>query len=376
MRNKLTSWEWKALTSDCNLADGHAHQEQNAKQLSIINELPAFYLNSEKESQDKLQERFAKNFFTLAGQLSYKKFPDPLYHYACSIAIETVANYLRLTNKSVAMIHPTFDNLADILKRHKVPLLPIEEEEIKSICKGTYDSSKVDALFLVCPNNPTGLELTQKEFMQIVNYCKNNNKLLILDLSFRFYSNYVKWDQYEILYKSGVDFVCLEDTGKTWPTLDMKLGIIVSSNSIYESLKDITNDFILNVSPFIFQLINKYLEVEKNERVSVIEIIMKNRKILKEAIINSPLKIVNQNSILSVEWIQLPPGWKATNFCKWLEKNKIFVLPGLPFYWNDNSRGESYIRIALARPEGFFKLAIEKLSTLATEYKKNCDDNN
>jgi len=371
MKSKLTAWEWKALQSNCNLADGHAHQEQNKQQSLILAQLPTIFKLAEQESQIVLQDQFASNFFTLAGQKCYKKLPPPLYHYACSLAIEAVGNFLRLNNKSVAMIHPTFDNLADILKRHKLSLRAIEEGDLVKIYNDTFGDVAFDALFLVCPNNPTGMELNKKQFGSIVNFCKKNNVILILDFSFRFFSSYIEWDQYQILYKSGIDFVCLEDTGKTWPTLDIKIGTIISSPSLYEQLKDITNDFILNVSPFVFLLISKYIEVELSSKNSVFvkKVVKENREILKNIFVGSPLKLASPSSTLSVAWIKLPENWKASEFCLYLQNNKIFVLPGIPFFWADPKRGESYIRVALARPTEFFRLAVKKLAESAQQYQ-------
>jgi aspartate/methionine/tyrosine aminotransferase len=274
-----------------------------------------------------------------------------------------------MQNKSVTMIHPTFDNLADILRRHGVKLLSIDESKLTTL--GEKDNNiSTDALFLVCPNNPTGTELSKQEFSSVVNYCKKKHILLILDFSFRFYSKYPTWDQYALLQSSGVDFIVFEDTGKTWPTLDLKLGIMLSSESIYSPLLDITNDFLLNVSPFIFKLLTKYIcvEPEMGMDLSPQETIKHNRQLLKKALAKSPLKITNSNSLLSVDWIKLPEGWRSSHFTAWLQEKGVFVLPGLPFYWDDIVKGESYIRVALARPKELFALGAKNLAANSAIY--------
>jgi len=113
---------------------------------------------------------------------------------------------------------------------------------------------------LVCPNNPTGQELTREQVAKVVELCQKKHLLLIIDFSFRFLSDFRKWDQYELLLKSGIEFVCLEDTGKTWPTMELKIGILMASEGIYASLEVITDDMLLNVSPIIFLLLTKYIE--------------------------------------------------------------------------------------------------------------------
>lgn len=369
-KNKLTSWEWEGLNNGYNIADGHAHHEQKHYK-KVVKKLSSLYLNAEKETQNQIQSDFEKAFFELAGQRSYRKLHRPLYQYACSISIEVVANYLRLKKMSVGLLHPTFDNLADILKRHHVKLKPIEEYMLYDVNK-YLKALRTDAIFLVCPNNPTGLELTKREFKNIVDFCKKENKLLILDQSFRFYSSYTTWDQYKTLIESGISFIVLEDTGKTWPTLELKLGITVCSNDIYDELNDINNDFVLNVSPFTFKLLTHYILAEGLEagKLKARRIVNENRSYLLSKLENTPITVVNPKSSLSVVWVKLPKGWKGSELAAWLANKNIHVLPGFPFYWNDHRKGESFIRVALLRPTSVFKKAAEDLRNQLLKYRR------
>lgn len=367
IKQKLTSWEWEGLISDSNLADGHAHQSLNLSQKKIINKLPEIFKYSESKSQEKIQAEFEKYFFKKTGQKSYNLLPLPQYHPACSISIEVVANLLRIENKSLTLIHPTFDNLPDIFRRHNIDLNRIEESELLDIKK--INKISTDALMIVCPNNPTGFELSKKEFKTIVEVCKKKKIMLIVDFSFRLYSSFRFWDQYEMLYKSGVDFVVFEDTGKTLPTLDLKLGILLSSKSLNSKLKDITNDFLLNVSPFIFALLTQYIKNEKEDKpFSFQKIVDENRKILIEKFKYSNYIIENPKSKLSVAWIKIPNGGNSIKLSTFLEKNGIFVLPGNPFFWDNTELGNTYFRVALARPTDFFEKTITKLAKLCNNY--------
>lgn len=361
--NKLTKWEWAGLSQGHNIADGHAHQPQEQ---SIIKKAYQLMLKAEKSNQNKIQAEFEKAFFNVNGQKSYQKMKPPMYQSACSLSIEVVANYLRMKKKSVAMLHPTFDNLADILKRHQIPLTPLDEKDLIDPNKN-LSSLKADAIFLVLPNNPTGLEITKSQFLNIINYCKKFGKILILDHSFRFYSSYTGWDQYEYIHSSGIDFIIFEDTGKTWPTLELKLGITLASESIYPFLKDITNDFLLNVSPFNFILITEY--IKSDALTKALKNVQENRKFLKKHLAKTRLEIVNPESTLSVEWLRLPRGWKGTSFCQWLGAEGVHVLPGNPFFWNNHETGESFIRIALQRPKESFFQAIHHLRNALSKYE-------
>ncbi len=370
---KLTDWEWEALVSDSNLADGHAHHEPIKGQIAIVEHLPQIYHRSTVERQDAIQDEFTEVFFAVAGQRTFKCLPKPIFNYSCSLSIEIVANYIRLKQMSVALLHPTFDNLADILKRHQVQLLPIEEAVILDP-SSFIASTEADSIFLVCPNNPTGLELSEKQFSSIVSLCKEYDKLLIIDFSFRFFSSYIAWDQYALLRSSNVRFIALEDTGKTWPTLDMKLGIIVCDEVLRNELSAVSNDIILNVSPFIFNLLTRYISVDL-EAGSILtsSVIEENRSTLKYLLDNTPLIIERPTSSLSVAWIRLPEAWRSSDFCAWLERWNVHVLPGGPFYWNDQERGEHYVRIALSRPPRHFAYLAKSFHQLCLQYEVTSD---
>jgi aspartate/methionine/tyrosine aminotransferase len=366
--SKLTDWEWDGLTAGYNLADGHAHQAQNAAYTEIIDHLPELFMQAQCGNQKDIQQAFEQAFFNLAGQRNYQQLRPPLYQSACSLSIEVVANYLRQTAKSVAMLHPTFDNLADILKRHNIQLTPIDEASMLDPDTKLKDLS-ADVLFLVLPNNPTGTDLNQKQYLSIIEYCKKYAKMLIVDNSFRFYSSLIEWDQYAALKSAGIDFIIFEDTGKTWPTLELKIGITVSSDSVYEQLATITNDFLLNVSPFVFTVLTNYINSETDGIVGARTIVSTNREMLMKLLSESPISLSMSVSNLSVGWIKLPKNWEATALCLWLGEHGIHVLPGSPFYWNDHSKGESYIRVALLRPIADFKKAARQLVELLDEYQ-------
>jgi aspartate/methionine/tyrosine aminotransferase len=234
-----------------------------------------------------------------------------------------------------------------------VPLHAIEEETLFDIEQ--LQRITTDALMIVCPNNPTGREPNQKQFSQIVEVCKSKGILLIIDFSFRFYSNLTTWDQYEVLYKSGIEFIAMEDTGKTFPLLDLKVSTIMANRSIHLQLQDISNDFLLNISPFILKLLTEFVKLEyKNALPSYQNTVNHNRKILSQYLKKSPVKIADVHSRLSVAWLVIPRKWNSMELAKWLKDKNIFVLPGTPFFWNDQRRGENYIRVALAKPVRYF----------------------
>lgn len=369
-RENLTKWEWKGLDSNNNLADGHARQFQNVNQEQIAKSLTDIYLSSATASQLELQNEFCELFFLLSGQSSALKLSPPLFHYSSSVSTEVIANFLRVGNKSVGLIHPTFDNISSILKRQNIHLTLIEEEEIYNLKLLDSKLRKIDAIFLVFPNNPTGVEPSKLEFERIVEICKKQKKILIIDACFRLLSDMVKWDQYEILIQSEVDFIVIEDTGKILPTMDLKVGFLVSSKTIHSRLQIITDDILLNVSPFIFSLLSEYIKLEINNKVfSFQKIVNENRKLIHQNIDQNLFTITNSSTKTSVEWLKLNSNMKSSRLCSWLSEHDVHVLPGRQFFWAKPEIGENFIRIALMRPTHYFSKAIQCLFDLLPSFK-------
>ncbi len=212
-RNVLTDYEISALPAEFNFTDGHARYR--FIQSDIFEKLPD--LLKGRLDQRQVEHEFATAYFGLGnqGQVNLER---TLYCTSASISIEVIANYLRLHKMSVSLIEPAFDNLADILMRHKIHLEALAEEILPELGLAKWlETITTDALFLVIPNNPTGHTFVEAEFQSIIDFCLRKRKLLILDFSFRFFTQILStWSQYELLERSGVDYIAFGDTGKTW----------------------------------------------------------------------------------------------------------------------------------------------------------------
>lgn len=137
------------------------------------------------------------------------------------------ATYLQQQKARVGLIEPCFDNLPDLMKHMRVPLSPLAEHlfaQPENIYANLAASTQnLDAIFLVDPNNPTGFSLFSQgpyAFKEVVRFCVDHNKLLILDLCFAAFMITVgqpRCDIYEILEDSRVRYIAMEDTGKIWP---------------------------------------------------------------------------------------------------------------------------------------------------------------
>lgn len=362
MRN-LTQYEVKALGFYFNLADAHTHQRQSPTQAAIVDRLPELFREAEGMKQQALNQMATDAFHRLSLQSSALDLESTLICYSSSVAMEIVANLLKMRGYSVTLIEPTFDNIADILKRHGIPLTMVSDDAMASgELISDFHSIKTDAVFLTVPNNPTGTYIDQNSFHALAAACAEQGTLLILDPCFRAFEPGFMFDQYKILLDSSARFIVLEDTGKIWPTLDLKVGLINCSREFQSDLTDIHDDIQLNVSPFILRLLAEYCsDSAADECASVRDLIARNRSFIRSQLSGSILSSSYEESRISVELLAISADIGGAQLQSHLEGNGIFVLPGNQFFWHNPRLGDKYIRVALARDPAMFEEAIRAM---------------
>jgi len=361
----LTQHEIQALKTRFNLADAHTHQRQSASQDKIVGQLPDLWYESEDSQQAFHEERLIEAFFRLHKQPTAIALGKTLLSYSASVSTMVAAMYCTQRDMTVALVEPCFDNLVDLLKHMQTPLVPLPEHYLTNP-DTIYDNLKkveTDALYLVDPNNPTGFSLLKdgrRGFEEVIRFCKDHDKLLLLDLCFASFvlcdPRHDRFDLYELLEDSGVTYAAIEDTGKTWPVQDAKAAMITASEDIWEDIYNIHTAVLLNVSPFVLNVLAHYVEDSIQDGfASVRDVITENRRTAREALIGTILDYVEPVVDTSVAWFRLTPrDLTATELQRRLIDEQVYVLPGTYFYWSRPEEGERYIRIALARqPETF-----------------------
>jgi aspartate/methionine/tyrosine aminotransferase len=281
--------------------------------------------------------------------------------------------YLKQQRMAVTLIEPCFDNLHDVLHNMGVPLYPVAEEvftEVDQIYDNLRRQVRTDALFLVDPNNPTGFSLLQhgrRGFEEVIRFCRDHDKVLLIDFCFAsftlFDSQITRFDVYELLETSGVRYLAIEDTGKTWPVQDAKCALLTSSEGIWEDIYNLHTSVLLNVSPFVLNMLRRYVEESINDRMaSVREVLDQNRKTVKRALDSSILEYQEPIVKVSVAWFRLNhPTLTASELQRAVAKRGVYVLPGRYFHWSQPSKGENFVRIALARDPKMFASAMATL---------------
>ncbi|HEY9391680.1 MAG TPA: aminotransferase class I/II-fold pyridoxal phosphate-dependent enzyme [Mycobacteriales bacterium] len=377
----LTQHEIQALKMRFNLADAHTHQSQSETQRAIVAQLPDLWYQAENGLQSDYERRFVEAFFRLHGQKTALTSKKTMLSYAASISTMVAAMYLKQQRMSVTLIEPCFDNLHDVLANMGVPLYPIDEAMFADV-DGIYDNLhrhvKTDALFLVDPNNPTGSSLLRhgrRGFEEVVRFCRDHRKLLLIDFcfaAFTLFSDAARFDVYELLENSGVSYLAIEDTGKTWPVQDAKCAMLTPSDDIYPAVYDLHTSVLLNVSPFVLNMLRCYVEDSAKDRMaSVLDLLETNRATAEKTLLGSALEYQPPFSRVSVAWFRLThPTLTASELQRESAKDNVYILPGTFFYWSQPSRGEQFVRVALARDPAMFTTAMHKLRARLDRYAR------
>lgn len=368
MLTTLTEIEVLGLNSECNMADGHAYHDLAPSQQSIVHNLPQLWQAARLKKHRDAEIEFKYHFLTLACSPSILRYPHFKICPTASNSIDTLATWLKEKNMKTLLIEPTFDNLALILKRRGVAIDSIQEDEIHLITKNLVEKD-FDALFLVNPNNPTGRLLSQAEFVEIVDWCRCNGKVLLLDNTFRFFVSQ-DYDMYEILNSSKITYISIEDTGKVWPTQDLKVSLLFFSADIADEMNVIYEEIYLCVSNFQLEILGHFLKDAHQRGLdqAVWAEVATRRKQFRQIIQGSPLKIhdVGINSKISVEWVQVTAaGWDDFSMLQHFKKSGLVVLPGRHFYWNKSKPeiGHNSLRFSLLKTKNQFEQSLGVLKT-------------
>lgn len=368
----LTEIEALGLASRFDLANGHASQELSLSQQRIINNLPSIWAQGAKLKSRDAELMFKSAFCKLAKTDSLSNYEHFKICPTASNSIDTVATWLAEKKLTTALIEPTFDNLYLILKRRGVPLVSLAENILHN---ESYASvlQAVDAVFLVNPNNPTGKVLPQELFSEIVSFCAENDKVIVLDNTFRFFVSQ-DYDHYQVLLDSGVTFLSIEDTGKVWPTQEIKASLLFCSASIYQEIHIIYDEIFLCASNFALGILSGFL-LDAHERgleEAVWSEVKARRNIFRQAISGSALAINEESlsSTISVEWVKINHAHNSEIFASdsslaaHFNAHNLVLLPGRQFFWNKkgDDAQTSFVRFALLKPKDDFLNAVECLS--------------
>ncbi|MDB1088330.1 enduracididine biosynthesis enzyme MppP [Streptomyces sp. ACA25] len=347
----LTEWEFLALNSELNVADGHARQALTPGQSKVIDELPLIFTEGEQRPVAEIEREAHRAYFTLLGQHSYPSGPGRVLScYSSSVAMEILSRALVSRISTVALLHPTFDNIADLLRGNGLRLVPLEEDPLHTADLDPELLKSVGCIFITTPNNPTGRVLGEERLRRIAEQCAEHDVILALDTSFRGFDPRAHYDHYAVLNDSGCRWAVIEDTGKLWPTLDLKVGLLVGSENLGLPVDKIYSDILLGVSPLVLVLARRFaVDAAEGGLEDLHDFIDANRRLVRETLTGlDGVSFPDPDSRVSVERVHVGDRL-GQDVWMTLQEHNVYALPCGQFHWARHSEGDHTLRLALAR---------------------------
>lgn len=361
----LTQWEYLALNGDVNVADGHARQPLTPSQAKIVDDLPLLFEECERRPVEEIEFRAHHAYLTMTGQHGFPQAPGRVLScYSSSVAMEIFSRALATSARAVALVHPTFDNIADLLRGNGLRLIPLAEGPLAEEDLPAALLREVGCVFVTTPNNPTGRVVTEERLRRLAEQCATHDVVLTLDTSFRGFDPRAQYDHYPVLEESGCRWAVIEDTGKLWPTLDLKVGMLVTASHLELPVLKIYSDILLGVSPLILAMVARFAEdAAMGGLEDLHRFVAANRALVREGLAGLPgVSFPDPGSRVSVERVDLGAPAKAV----WTEltRHNVYALPCDAFHWADPSLGERSLRLALARSGPKLSRAVGELRAI------------
>jgi len=360
----LTAMEVTALTDvdgGLNLTDGHARLVLTEEQAAIVARLPEMFASASRRSFPEIEREAHTAFLHAVGQHTAPIGTGRILScYSSTLATDIVARALP-AGATIAVLHPTFDNIADLFTTRGLHLVPLPEE---ALLAQDWPAPPVSAVVITHPNNPTGLVTPPAHLRSLAEHAARHQQTVIIDASFRGQVRDAQYDTYAILDAAGTDWITIEDTGKLWPTHELKIGILAYSDRTKLPIEHAFSESLLSASPVVLQLITALAHdwVDGGyERAR--ELVRHNRTVVEQALAEIGLRLADPTSQISVARIELPDnGPDSSLLYKDLLNRGVHVLPCAPFHWADPDSGRRYIRISLARPHSTVATAARALA--------------
>ena len=375
MPDKITFTERQAFDMHYNLADAQVYVQLDDKLRGVMHNLSGLAEQAYATGIEELKASFLETYCGFYDLPIRNDAVRTLFCYSATIALEITANVIRTADrfarKNIALLHPTFDATYYICQRHDLHIFSVSQTALKDSgeLRGILEQANIEALFLTVPNNPTGEVLSREELQAVCDICKSLDILLVVDACFRFYWNHQVFDHYAILIDSGVEYIVIEDTGKLFNVLDIKVGVMRYRTTVDKAIEDIHLDFVLNVPRLSLVVLRELLANASDYRQRIFADLTQRRQQLAQAASGMGCQIISQPYV-PVALAQFTHDIDDKRLEKHLQRQSVAVLSARGYYWHDPAQGKNKLRIALLRETDYFTNGLARLSQALQDYEE------
>jgi len=254
--------------------------------------------------------------------------------------------------------YPTYSSATKLLNAKPIYYNLSDENnwlpDLKALEK--QDLSKVKLMWLNYPHMPTGSVATDELFIQLIQFAKKYNILLINDNPYSFILNKKPTS---ILYFPDAKEVALElnSLSKTFNMPGWRVGMLLGAEKYVNAVLQVKSNMDSGMYFAIQKSAIVALQSAKERYTKLNDIYTKRRKIVWQ-IMDKLHCTYNKKTAGLFVWGKVPSQTDGKALSDNLLANKqVFVTPGFIF----GSQGANYIRISLCETESILKTVLNRL---------------
>lgn len=251
----------------------------------------------------------------------------------------------RVIEGKVGISIPVFNEYLRCFPNCEFSSINTQEDDFSLNKKQLIELSKsCDALFIINPDNPSGSFLHQKDIMEILDACKQNNTVCVVDESFIDFADRDKRYTlltYDIL-ENYPELIVIKSISKSYGVPGLRLGVMASSdNDMLRKLRSLLP--IWNINSFAEYFLQIFGYYENGYKKSCDLIALRRKELMEKLRDISYLKVYDsQANYLLCEVRATFTSKELANYL--LKKYKLLIknLSGKAGF-----SGKNYIRIAV-----------------------------
>lgn len=227
-------------------------------------------------------------------------------------------------------------------------------------------AKKAKILVLNYPNNPTGAIAPRWFLEKAVNFCIENNILLLSDLAYGeiCYDNYRPLSIFSI---EGAKDVALEvhTCSKTFNMAGWRVGFIVGKKEFIDAIFNLKVNFDYGTATIMQDAAIAAMRMPYKYVETTMKKYKKRRDYLVKEFQNLGWDIKNPVATFYL-WLKVPYGMKSKEFCKMvMDRTGVVFTPGIAFGKN----GDDYFRVSLVQDIKRIKEAVVRLKEANIRYE-------